>query len=122
MPRVSFQARTGTGRPLAQRPAADRPRGLLAGSLQVIARSADQELDLRLKHPRPIYYEPDRGRRLAPVGGLFAAQPGAPFPAALPWAALRLSANLRIAWSHCAPVVPDEWEHRFAAAGDTSAP
>jgi hypothetical protein len=37
-------------------------------------------------------------------------------------AALRKSANLRIAWSHCMAVVPDEWERRFAAAGDTSAP
>src|SRR5262249_33212019 len=54
-------------------------------------RSAGKELDLRLQHPRPIYYEPDRGRQLRPAVGLFALAPELPLPAALPWADLCLS-------------------------------
>jgi hypothetical protein len=37
-------------------------------------------------------------------------------------AALRQSPNLRKAWSHCAAGVPDEWERRFDAAGNTETP
>jgi hypothetical protein len=93
VPAVSFQGETGTGRPLALRPSRERPRGPLAESMLLTARSAGKELDLHLQHPRPIYYQPDRGRRARPVAGLFAALPGSPFPAALPWAAIALSAR-----------------------------
>jgi predicted nucleic acid-binding Zn-ribbon protein len=93
VPAVSFQGETGTGRPLALRPAHERPRGPLAEAMRLTERSAGKELDLHLRHPRPVYYQPDRGRQLRPVVVLFAALPGVPFPAAIPWAALPLTAR-----------------------------
>jgi hypothetical protein len=91
VPPVSFQGGTGAGRPLGLRPRTERPRGRLAESMLITQRSAGKELDLRLQHPRPIYYEPDRSRQLRPVVGALDILPGVPFPASVQWGALRLS-------------------------------
>jgi hypothetical protein len=91
VPPVSFDAGTGTGRPLAMRPRTERLRSRLAESMLITDDSTGKKLNLRLQHPRPVYYAPDRGRLLRPIVGLFAVNPSLPLPAALPWAELRLS-------------------------------
>lgn len=67
VPPLQFEWKPGAGYPpLAAPPAADKPNPLHEG-LRLVARGLgkDRPLELKLRHPRPIYYEPPEGTRPA---------------------------------------------------------
>jgi hypothetical protein len=63
LPPVNFDWKTGEGRPLLHEEAAEKAPNPIRESMQLLARSLGHDkLDLRLRHPRPIYYEPPAGQ------------------------------------------------------------
>jgi hypothetical protein len=90
IPAVRFDPASGTGRPLILRPATDRPHNPLGDSMTLTARSIGKELDLRLQHPRPVYYEPEAARAIPRGLGLLAVAPGVAFPASIDWGTVPL--------------------------------
>ncbi len=67
VPPLQFEWKHGTGYPpLAVPPAADKVNPLYE-SLRLLARGLgkDRSLELKLRHPRPIYYEPQAGTKPA---------------------------------------------------------
>jgi hypothetical protein len=95
VPPVSFEGETGAGRPLKLQLGFKRPPNPVRESMRVTSQSVGKELNLRLQHPRPIYYEPSRARMVGPVVGLFGIVPTNASPALLPYAFLPLSAYER---------------------------
>jgi hypothetical protein len=74
VPPLEFEWRTGAGLPMLarERAAADLPTNPLRRSMNIVARSigTDKEgksslLDLRVRHPRPVYFEPRGDKKLA---------------------------------------------------------
>jgi prefoldin subunit 5 len=68
-PPILFDWQSGVGRPLAYRPSSDKPNRLRQ-SLQLDARALGRDsegkpipLDIRIRHPRPIYYIPPKGAK-----------------------------------------------------------
>lgn len=66
-PPVLFDWSGGAGRPPAHRPAADKPHRIRQ-SLQLLARALGKDaegkpipLGIRIRHPRPVYYDPPKG-------------------------------------------------------------
>jgi hypothetical protein len=89
VPPLRLDWKPGEGKPRLVTPEeAGKPNPLLE-SLRLTAHSLGKgrNLDLRLRNPRPVYYEPGPSR-LAPVTGALAAAPGMGGPAALPWQGL----------------------------------
>jgi hypothetical protein len=69
-PPVLFDWQSGVGRPLGYRPPSDKPNRLRR-SLQLDARALGRDsddnpipLDLRIRHPRPVYYVPPGNSKL----------------------------------------------------------
>jgi hypothetical protein len=68
VPSVKFDWEPGAGQPSAQAVTAERsPSNPIRQSLRLTARSLgkNQPLDLRVRHPRPVYYEPKTGQKPA---------------------------------------------------------
>jgi hypothetical protein len=65
VPPVEFDWQPGAGRPSAKAVTDEKAPNPVRRSMRLAARSLgkDQALDLRLRHPRPIYYEPAPGRK-----------------------------------------------------------
>jgi hypothetical protein len=70
-PPVLFDWQPGVGRPLGYRPSSDKPNRLRQ-SLQLDARALGRDsddkpipLDLRIRHPRPVYFVPPQGSKLS---------------------------------------------------------
>jgi hypothetical protein len=91
VPAVLFDWQAGEGRPFSRKEALQRGPNPLRESLQITARGAGKRFELRLRHPRPIYYEPDRARMARRIAGLYAAAAGPACPVTIPWACLMLS-------------------------------
>ncbi|HZV03928.1 MAG TPA: hypothetical protein VE999_02460 [Gemmataceae bacterium] len=69
-PPVLFDWQPGVGRPLGRRPVSDQPNRIRR-SLQLDARALGRDadgkpipLDIRIRHPRPLYYTPPKGSKL----------------------------------------------------------
>jgi hypothetical protein len=61
VPPVSFRWEPGAGRPVAREETADLQPNPLRLSLLLTSRSLGKPLDLRLRHPRPIWFDPPAG-------------------------------------------------------------
>lgn len=79
VPNVRFEPASSVE---TQKPDANLAANPIRTSLLLTERSVGQPLDLRLRNPRPIYYDPEPDR-IGPVGALVGYVPGP----ALPWAA-----------------------------------
>jgi hypothetical protein len=86
VPPVEFAWRAG-GRPGVLAQGSDRTPNPISTSLRLTARSVgkDNAPDLRLRHPRPVYYEPPKGQKLATDPTFLMTNPDAwnesqPFP------------------------------------------
>ncbi|HZT83095.1 MAG TPA: hypothetical protein VFA26_22900 [Gemmataceae bacterium] len=81
VPPVVFTWKPGAGRPLELRPRDQRPAGAnrLRDSLRLAANATGKNLDLRLRHPRPVYFDP--GKPLAPLAAAAFTAPLSAFPA-----------------------------------------
>jgi hypothetical protein len=66
VPAVEFDWPAGADQPLAQASLASMKANAIRESLRLTARSLgkDQQLDLRIQHPRPVYYQPAKGGSL----------------------------------------------------------
>jgi hypothetical protein len=63
IPPVEFDWKPGAGRVLGHEEPEDRPPNRLRESLRIIAHSVGTNLNLEIRHPRPVYYEEDRVRQ-----------------------------------------------------------
>lgn len=92
VPPLKLDWEPGAGRPAARALAGEEKPNALHESLRLTARSLGkgQTFDVRLRHPRPVYYDPVAAR-LPQFLSMWAANPGAGNPvAALPWGSLVL--------------------------------
>jgi hypothetical protein len=62
VPPVDFETKGEAPRPLAKPAAAQRPDNRIRQSMRIAAHSLGKSLDLRVRYPRPIYYEPREGQ------------------------------------------------------------
>jgi hypothetical protein len=63
-PPVSFDWEPGTGRPKDLTPPTDAAPHQIRESMRITARGTTQKLDLNIRHPRPIYFEPGGDQKL----------------------------------------------------------
>jgi hypothetical protein len=65
VPAVEFDWKPGAGRPLGRAAAEPLPPNPIRESMRLIARSLgkDRTLDLHVRHPRPVYFEPSAGTK-----------------------------------------------------------
>ena len=61
VPPVDFETKGEAPRPLAKPDASHKPDNPIRQSMRIAARSLGRNLDLRVRYPRPIYYEPRAG-------------------------------------------------------------
>jgi hypothetical protein len=84
VPPVDFDWKAGDAWPPALAASGKKPNPIRQ-SMLLASRSAGRELDLRLRHPRPVYFEPDGGSSLPYDPAIMLTNPGAwneeqPFP------------------------------------------
>ncbi len=63
VPPVTFEWEPGAGRPRKLAPLETGEPHPIRDSMRITSRSTTQKLDLRLRHPRPIYYDPAGGAK-----------------------------------------------------------
>jgi hypothetical protein len=66
IPRVQFDWPAGSDMPAVTKEQAELARSPIRESMEIMAESVDksQSLDLRLRHPRPVYFTPTGGAKL----------------------------------------------------------
>jgi hypothetical protein len=129
VPPVAFDWKPAAGRLLGREEPAGDQEGRLRESMRLASRSAGKNLDLALRYPRPVYYNPERqrARRAGAALAALACVPEPGVPPALDWAAVLAADKLpgapasggtfmmtsRDSWNEAQPFPSDEREPRY---------
>jgi hypothetical protein len=129
VPPVAFDWKPGAGQPLGREELDATRRNLLRESMRLASHSVGKSLDLSLRYPRPIYFDPEeqRARQAGEALAALACVPEPGVPPALDWAALLAAGKLpqarasggtfmmtsRDSWNEAQPFPTDEREPRY---------
>jgi hypothetical protein len=131
VPPVRFDWKPGAGRFLGQEDAAGTKENRLRASMRLASRSVGKDLDLALRYPRPVYFEPEqRGRQVQQALAALACLPEPGVLPALDWAAVLAAGKLtpgrasggafmmtsRDSWNETQPFPTEEREPRYEPA------